>query len=202
MLSILTDTLPKPVLAGAALWAGVSYFATGPEFAARIARADYMPACTANIHAAARQAGEQRARAVPMPGLDPMDEYAAAQVRRLQNNPLMDHLRAMSGGRGDLFGINDAANAALERLEQARRQAKEAYESSLARIRQETATHLARAGDVCGCIADAAIAETRTEWAIYAGTLTLIEPRPIEAFDEKMAQVQGAGACRTNKAGS
>lgn len=202
MLSIFTDTLPKSVLAGGLLWAGVSYFGSGPELATRISRVDFVPACEANFKDMAMQAGEERQRSLTMPSLDPMQELAIAQAKRLADNPFMDQLRALGGGRGDIFGIGETADAAVRQMQHAKRAAREAYERSLEAIRQQTATNLASAGDVCGCVADAAIADTRTEWAIYAGTLTLIEPAPVKAFGQRMAQMHRAGGCEVAKAGA
>ncbi len=48
---------------------------------------------------------------------------------------------------------------------------------------------------MCGCVADAAIADTRTDWAIYSGTLTFITPASVKAFDQRMGQAFNAGAC-------
>lgn len=201
MLSILTDTLPKPVLAGAALWATVSYFVIGPEAGSRIARADHVSVCTANFEMMAAKIGEERLRALPVPSLDPMQELAVDQVRRLQNNPFMNHLRGMSGGMADIFGIDQAANAALAQMDHAKRTARQAYDAARSRIKAETNAQVAGAGDVCSCVADAAIAQTRTDWAIYAGTLTLYEPAPVVNFSQTMAKVHGAGAC-AGKAGA
>lgn len=200
MLSIFTDTLPKSVLAGGLLWAGVSYFASGPELASRVSRADHVPACEANFKDMAARAGEERLQSLPMPSLDPMQELAISQVKRFANNPLLNQLRGLGGGRGDLFGIGETADATLRQIEHARRAARQAYERSFEAIRQQTVTNLAKAGDLCSCVADAAIGQTRTEWAIYAGTLTLINP--VKNFGERMAQVHRAGGCGSAKAGA
>lgn len=203
MLSILTDTLPKPVLAGAVLWAGVSYFLTGPEAASRIARADFVPVCEADIKTLTMQAGDARLRALPKPSLDPMREHAADTVRRLQNNPFMNQLRMMGGGMGDMLGIDGAANAALAQMEQAKRTAKAAYDQARERIKAETAGNIAKAGDVCSCVADMAIRETLSDWAIYAGTVTLFQPSSLKNFAQVMAQAYGAGGCdAAGKAGA
>ncbi|WP_165823459.1 hypothetical protein [Metarhizobium album] len=50
-------------------------------------------------------------------------------------------------------------------------------------------------------MADAAIAETRTEWAIFSGTLGMIRPAPVKAFDDRMRQTYAAGLC-TGKEGA
>ncbi len=101
----------------------------------------------------------------------------------------------------DIFGIDQAANAALEQMDHAKRTARRAYDAARVRIKAETDAQVAGAGDVCACVADAAIAQTRTDWAIYAGTLTLYEPAPVANFSQTMAKVHGAGAC-AGKAGA
>lgn len=202
MLSIFTDSLPKPVLAAAALWAGLSYFITGPEAGTRIARADYLPVCEAGFSQLVADAGAERLRTLPVPALDPMQEHTLSQVQRLQNNPFMDQLRGMSGGMGDIFGIGEAADAAMAQMNHARRAAQEAYDFARERIEQETANSIARAGDVCGCVVAAAIAQSRTEWALYAGTLTVIEPAPVKDFAQEMDRAFNSGRCDAARAGA
>jgi len=203
MLSIFTDSLPKSVVAGVALWAGVSYFVTGPEAGARVARADFLPVCEANFKHLAQTMGAQRLRALPEPSFDPMQDMAAEHVKRLRDNPFMMQMRQMSGGMGDLFGIDQMADAALEQMGAAKRQAQRAYREARARIERETAGTIAKAGDVCSCVVNAAIQETRTEWAIFAGSLTMIAPQPVKTFDQTMAQVHRAGGCdAAGKAGA
>jgi hypothetical protein len=116
----------------------------------------------------------------------------------------MRQLREMSGGLAMQFGldIDGAAREALSRADQAKRAAEAAYQQSLTRIREQTATSLASAGSVCGCIADATIADTRTEWAIYSGTLSLFRPAAVVNFSEKMAQVQRIGVCAGGTGGA
>lgn len=104
---------------------------------------------------------------------------------------------------GDPFGIESTANAALAQMEQAKRTARAAYDQARERIKAETAGNIAKAGDVCSCVADMAIRETRTDWAIYAGTITLFQPSSIENFAQAMAQAHGAGGCEAaGKAGA
>lgn len=125
MLSIFTDSLPKPILAAAAIWAGLSYSVTGPEAGTRIARADYLPVCEAGFSAMVADAGVERLRSLPVPSLDPMQQFALSQVQRLQSNPFMDQLRGTSGGMGDVFGISEAADAAMAQMNHAQRSARE-----------------------------------------------------------------------------
>lgn len=55
---------------------------------------------------------------------------------------------------------------------------------------------------MCGCVADLAIGETRAEWAVFSGTLSLVRMAPLATFDEKMAQINGQGRCLLAKAGA
>lgn len=200
MLSTFTDIAPKAAVAALLVWGGSNYLVIGPEIASRVARADHMPVCEAGFRETIAKAGQERISSLPAPAVDPSREMAAAQLNRLQNNPFMSQLRG--GGMGDLFGIGDMTNLAIRQYEEGKEAAREAYERSIERIKQETATNLAASGEVCGCIADAAIAETRTEWAIFSGTLSLIRPASLKSFDEKMGQIARAGACDAAKAGA
>lgn len=202
MLSIFTDSLPKPVLAAAVSWAVISYLVTGVEVASRVTRADYLPVCEAGFSAMVADAGVERLRSLPVPSLDPMQQLALSQVNRLQNNPFMNQLRGMSGGMGDIFGISEMADAAMAQMNHAQRAVREAYEFARARIESETADTIARAGDVCSCVAAVASSETRSEWAIYAGSLTLIEPAPIKNFAQEMDKAFSTGRCDAAKAGA
>ena len=192
--SIFSDIAPKALLASLTVWAGANYVVIGPEVAVRVARADYLPICEGNFKAMVAAAGEERASQVRMPKLDAMQEFAIGQARELYNSEWMDQLRIMSGGK-DSFGIDKGARLVLQEIEDSKRAAKAAYEAAQERIRQETATTLGKAGDMCGCVADAAIADTRTDWAIYSGTLTFITPAAVKTFDQRMGQAFNAGAC-------
>lgn len=200
MLSTFTDIAPKAAVAALLVWGGSNYLIIGPEIASRVARADHMPICEAGFRESIAKAGAERMSSLPVPVPDPSREMAVAQLNRLQNNPFMNQLRG--GGMGDLFGIGDMTGLAIRQYEEGKDAAREAYERSIARIKEETTTSLAASGTICGCIADAAIADTRTEWAIFSSTLGLIRPAPLKSFDEKMGQIARTGACDAGKAGA
>jgi hypothetical protein len=193
--NLLTDVLPKSALAAILLWAIAHYFLVGPEIAARVVAADHLPVCESGFKDIALAAAEQRARALEIPGLDPAKEIALEQLQAFQNNPMMRELRQMSGELGDIFGLDQTANAAIRQYEKAKERAKRLYEEELGRIKAETASRLGEAGSVCGCVADTTISETRSDWAIYSGTLGLIRTAPIEGFDQRMRLAMRSGAC-------
>lgn len=199
-----TEILPKAFVAAGVMWGAANYFVVGPVLAARIVRADHVPACEANFREMAAKAGEKRAKTLTLPSLDPAQEFAADQARRVLDSPAMEQLRILSGGMAEQFGVDfdGAARIALQRIEAGKRAAQKTYDDALAAIKAETASNLANAGSVCGCVGDAAIEESRTEWAIFSGTLSLVRLAPLDRFDEKMAQVQGAGMCKAGKAGA
>lgn len=197
--SIFSDIAPKALLAAVAVWAGANYIVIGPDVASRVVRADYLPICEGNFKAMVAAAGEERERSLAVPSLDAAQEFALSQLDAFQNNPMMGQLRGASGPLGtmigDMLGIDRATAFARQQYEDGKRAARAAYNAAQERIRQETATTLGKAGNVCGCVADAAIADTLTDWAIYSGTLTFIKPASIKAFDQRMRQVFNAGAC-------
>ncbi|PWE55004.1 hypothetical protein DEM27_16235 [Metarhizobium album] len=61
MLNHLSDIAPKAAVAAAVLWAGANYLVIGPEVAARVVRADHMPACEARHNEWALQAAQDKA---------------------------------------------------------------------------------------------------------------------------------------------
>lgn len=195
----LSDIVPKAAVAAAVLWAGANYLVIGPEVATRVVHADHLPICQRNFSEMTLNAAKKKTEQLPPPAVDASKEMAASQLRALQDNPMMRELNRM--GLGQTLGIDQSLSISLRQYEEQKRAAVDAYNRSVERIKVETATTLGKAGDVCGCVADAAIADTRTEWAIFSGTLGLIRPAPIKAFNERMAQAYNAGAC-SGKAGA
>lgn len=176
-----TDVMPKALLAGTALWAAANYFVLGPGIAARVAEFDHLLVCERSHQAMALAEAEDRQRTHP--SFDPSKEIASELLRDLSNSELMRELGALGGG------IIGRTADAIDR----------SREVTIDRLEQETASDLARSGTVCGCMADTAIAETRTEWAIFTGTLSLVRPAPVLNFDQRMAQMLASGRCSISK---
>lgn len=197
MINIPTEIAPPALLAAAIAWAGAHYFVVGPNLAERVVRADHLAICETNFRTMIKTAGEDRLASVPLPTLDPAQTQAIAQAKRVLNSPAVNMLREMSGGTEQLFGldIDGSVREAVRRVEEAQRAAELAYRHSIDRIRAETETVLGAADDVCTCLGGAAIGETRTEWAIFSGSLGIVQPAPLASFAAKMAQLQREGAC-------
>jgi hypothetical protein len=195
MLGLLRDVAPRALLAGAALWGGANYLFVGPGIGARIVNVDHLPVCERNHEAMILAAAKDRAADLPSPSGDPVKEMATDLLRQTMDSPLMKSMEVMSGELNGIFPIGKLTDIAIAKEEQAAKAAKEAYDRSVERLKRETATSLANSGTVCGCVADAAIEATRTEWAIWTGTLTLVRPAPIQNFDQRMGEAHASGRC-------
>jgi hypothetical protein len=195
MLGLLRDVAPRALLAGAALWGAANYLFVGPVIGARIVNFDHVPVCERNHKAMALAAAKDRAADLPSPSGDPVKEMAADLLKKTMDTPLMQSLESMSGELGDMFPIGKLVDISVAQQEQTAKAAKETYDRSVERLKRETATSLANSGTICGCVADAAIDATRTEWAIWTGTLTLFKPAPLQNFDQHMAEAYTSGRC-------
>lgn len=102
-------------------------------------------------------------------------------------------------GLGGLLGLDMAMDMAGAQVNAKKHAAEQAYARAVDQIKAMAATEFGKAGSVCGCVGDAAIADTRTQWAVYSGTLGFLRPAPLRTFDEKMAQVQASGLCASAK---
>lgn len=206
--NILTDVVPRALLAGGLAWGAVNYVLIGPKLAERIAAADHMPACTANVAALAARAGEEQLAALPLPQVDFEAEQLLTQAERIVRSPILDWAYgAANSGPGGLGAVLDIdprqqvvdARHAYERSKQA---AMETWQRSRDQVLARTASRLAASGDICGCIADVAIAETRMDWALYSGSLTLYRPASIDGFAGRMAQAARSGSCERQAGGA
>ena len=170
------DVLPRALLAAIGIWAAANYFVIGPELGSRVARADHVPACEANFRDMVRDAAREKHASIPLPTLDPMQEYAIRQAIGI-----------------DVQGGFDAARRTYAANKRA---AEEAYRLAKEEVRAWGERQAAAAGDVCGCLAEMAVNQTRADWAMFSGSLTLIEPEPVVSLPRLMAQLQRDGACK------
>lgn len=192
------DVLPRALLAAIGIWAAANYFVIGPELGSRVARADHVPACEANFRDMVRDAAREKHASIPLPTLDPMQEYAIRQGEQLLNSPLMQWAQGASRGMGEAIGIDvqGGFDAARRTYAANKRAAEEAYRLAKEEVRAWGERQAAAAGDVCGCLAEMAVNQTRADWAMFSGSLTLIEPEPVVSLPRLMAQLQRDGACK------
>lgn len=188
-----THLIPKAALPAVVLLIFLAYFVVGPEIATRVARVDHFPTCERDVSAYIVASAADREARLPRPRIDTLKEAGIRLLRDLLGSPLLDLARQHPFS--SLPGIEEMT-AAVEGYERVQEEASKAYESTLARLRSETATHLGRTGSICGCMADRTIAETRTEWAIFAGSFGLVRPARIAAFGETMRRSDPDEICR------
>ncbi|MCC4242959.1 hypothetical protein [Stappia indica] len=206
--NILTDVVPRALLAGGLAWGAVNYVLIGPKLAERVAAADHLPACTANMAALAARAGEEQLAALPLPQVDVAAVQALTLAEGMLRTPLVDWAydaaNSGPGGLGSVLGFDPRQQVADARraYERSKQAAMETWQRSRDQVLASTASRLAASDDICGCIADVAIAETRMDWALYTGSLTLYRPASIDGFAGRMAQAARAGACERQAGGA
>tara|TARA_R110002072_G_scaffold148598_1_gene296095 strand:+ start:6153 stop:6734 length:582 start_codon:yes stop_codon:yes gene_type:complete len=176
MLNQLSEIAPAGAISAIALWAGLSYFVTGPEVATRIANADYVEACEVGL--------EDGLTASSQAQIDATREVSELerQAQAAQNH--VNGLRRQYGGHFDAFDrlsggalsrtIRDAQRAA-EAAARARDRARQALEA-----RRDAA--IASAPDQCTCQVTAALNDSRNDWAFYAGSFGIIEQSGVTEF--------------------
>ena len=176
----LTELAPIGVVLAAIFWAALSFFVLGPEAAERISRAHYVEQCEATIVTAIQDRTRQAERQATQPTIVEGQTAAAnSQWNRMQGQ-YPEHTQFLNIITGGGFSqVIDMQN------EQARR-VREAREAALSAIRANAARAAESAPDQCGCQVQAALGETRTPWALYAGTFGLIEQEGVASFPSIM----------------
>ena len=186
MFSSLSEFLPKAGTAGIALWAAISYLATGPEVAARVAHFDHAPTCKAHhvqlVQAAAT--AEMQALTPPSTETDIALDYSQA----IFGNEMFVKL-------GEIGGWGGAWNNAMNQYREKQRLAREEYAKAKEAIEANTRRKLANSDGFCGCVADAAIDESRNDWALFAGSLGLFSTSKVENFGAAMFQPENLAKC-------
>jgi len=180
MIKELSEIAPISAVFAVAVWAGLSYFVIGPEAATRIAQADYIEECKTNLVATIRATSQEQEQAFNQPtNFENQSAQASAAWSGLQSQygeqtQLLDMFTG--GGFSRTIQIqNEVAN----RAQQARDDARE-----LIRARAERAAQTAP--DQCSCQVQAALGESRSEWAMYVASFTLIEQEKVTGFPTLM----------------
>ncbi len=193
MLKTLSDILPKEVLLAGVAYGAIAYFVAAPELAARVARADTIPACMATHRDAALSSAKVQAEALSHTPADPEALLAEHQLRILRDNPAMQELGR--SGLGTLLGLDMATDLAFAQIEAKKQAAEAVIVKGRAEIERATHIRLEQSGGICTCATEQAFEDARGAWAVFAGTLGLVRPEPIRTFGEKVEQHIASGAC-------
>lgn len=191
------DILPKAFVAAGLVYGVAHYGLIGVKIGERVVAADHIPVCRADLVELAQKAGEQKRAAIPLPTIDPMQEYAIRQAEQIYNSPFMIWAQGASQGLADGLGLNPrgAADALRETYQANKRAAQDAHRIAQEKVRAWTAAQVDAAGDTCACLGQKAIEANRTDWALYTGSLTLYQPAAIASFEQQMANVLESGTC-------
>lgn len=180
LLNQLSEIAPAGAVIAAVAWGTLSYVVTGPELAARISNADYVQDCKANLATSIAESFEQELQTAGRP--------SAAEQQSAAVAPYIDQMYQQYG---DQMAVLDAItggaySAGLEVTRNAARDAQQIRDQAAAALLAQRERAVATAPDQCSCQVVAALTETRTDWAIFAGTLGFIEQDGVSSFPSMM----------------
>jgi len=180
MFNQLSEIAPAGALIAAAAWGGISYFASGPELAQRVAKVEYLPACEQQVADATTRSTQGAINQTQrVSGVERQAQQARQYVNSMRNQygQLWDAYDQLSGGA--LSQAVRQAEALERQAQQARAQARQILEA----LRDAT---LDTTSDQCSCQVAAALNESRNDWAMFAGSFGLIEQDGVTGFASLM----------------
>lgn len=174
----LPEILSPELALGLVAYAGLSYFVTSDQIAGRIAKADTIPVCQATVTEQISSQAEQEIDRITRPDTQAAQRDAA--ISTLHSMSSSDHGRffdQLTGG---------AMRRAAAQAEATRRAARQAQQDAVNELRRRAEARIAQAPDLCSCMARSAYEASRTDWAIYTGTLSIFQPATVEHFLDEM----------------
>ena len=180
MMRELSEIAPISVVFAIAVWGLISFFITGPEMATRIAHADYVASCESSLIATVAANVREQERKIDQPTEAERQASATQDYYNRMEQKFPDHVRFMDLMSGGGFSQTvEVGNQVAAQVKTTRQQAKEAIRERAARAAEE-------APNQCACQVQAALGESRTEWALFAATLTLVEQENVSNFPAVM----------------
>jgi hypothetical protein len=178
MFNAFTDFVPKEVAFSLIAYAAFSYFVSGETMASRVAMADHVPGCQANIAEEIRRATQAEIAALSTPGERAANTNEAnAFLGMLRGHEVYEGLDILTGGSFTYLEGEIARQ---------RRAAQQSYERAQAELRANAQARIDAAPDMCGCMARSAYEATRTEWAVFTGSLGIISPESVNSYGDEM----------------
>lgn len=176
----LTEIAPAGALAAAVAWGAMSYAVTGPELASRIAQADYVEGCQQSLSA---NFSENFSAPIAETQQVTQMERQAQETRRYVNT-----LRNQYGAQWEVFDrlSGGQLSRAVQAAEEAERRALEARNRARRVLEQRRDAAIDSAPDQCACQITAALNDSRTDWAFYAGTFGIVEQEGVASFPALM----------------
>ncbi len=184
MLKALSEVAPTSAIIAVMLWAGIAYFITAPEISTRIAQADFKQSCEQAVASTAQRTAQQVIQnAGGSIATNDQAMQGMGQLNDLLNNSYGDFTRQY--GTNPFDALTGGALSRTQRQLEANARAQR--ERVAAQAQQARDTILESASSQGSCQAKLAFLENRTDWALFTGTLGLIEPETVADFGGSMA---------------
>ena len=180
LLNQLAEIAPTGVVIAAVAWGALSYVVTGPELAARISNADYVQDCKANLATSIAESFEQELQTAGRPSAEEQQSAAVAPYIDQMYQQYGDQMAALDALTGGAYSVG------LEVTRKAASDAQQLREQASAALVAQRENAVATAPDQCSCQVVATLAETKTDWAIFAGTLGFVEQDGVSNFSSMM----------------
>ncbi|WP_454277191.1 hypothetical protein [Roseovarius sp. MBR-154] len=180
MLNQLSEIAPAGALFAAIAWGGLSYFATGPEIAGRIARIDYVPACERMLETSIASSFEGKLAQVSQSSEIERQGAAAGAYMGGMTQQYPEHMQFLDMITGGGF------SGSVQAMNGVAREAREARSRAEAAIKRQRKAALESAPDQCSCQVAAATNDSRNDWALFAGSFGLIEQNGVTKFASLM----------------
>lgn len=189
MSSQFAELAPKSLLAGAVIWSVFHWGFAGPEIGSRILRAGgYIEQCQSRLANIANSQLENAIAALPKPELDQRKKLAIRQIQSQLHGPMGEWLR--------MTGQASMLEDALEAFRAERMELESTYNKAVEIAKKKTTERLNRSDDFCGCLVSEAVSYAQNDFAVYSGTLTLIQNEKIRNLDALMKRSAASPACQ------
>lgn len=180
LINQLSEVAPTGALMAAVAWGAISYAVSGPELANRISEADYVEACEASL--GSTFSDNFNAPIAETQQISQL-EMQAQETRRYVNS-----LRSQYGAQWEAFDrlSGGALSSAMQQANAAERAARDARARAQQALEQRRDAAIDSAPDQCSCQVTAALNESRTDWAFFAGTFGIVEQDGVSNFPALM----------------
>lgn len=180
MMKELTEIAPVSAVFAAVAWGVISYSVIVPEIVPRIAHADYVEQCEANLVSAINATSREQEQA--------FNQSTGLENDAARANSYWNGVQSQYGEQTQLLDLltGGGFSQTLNVQNEAARRARQARADARAAIRARAERAAKTAPDQCACQIQMALGDSRSEWAIYVATFTLIEQEKVEGFPALM----------------
>ena len=176
----LAEIIPLSIIFAVGIWGLICFMILGPEAATRIAHADYIEQCETNLVATIRASSREQEL--------PFNQSTRVENEAAQTNSAWNSMRGEYSEHTQLLDMltGGGFSQTIQIQNEAARRARQAREDARAIIRARAVRAAQTAPDQCACQVQMALGESRSEWAMYVATFTLIEQEKVTGFPALM----------------